>query len=205
MALKRLQYEFKKLSQEPSSSPIRAGPIDESDIYHWWATIEGPPGTPFEGGVFRIFIEYPTEYPFKSPKMRFETKIFHPNICRCGTVCVDTLRKHWSPVLTTRNVLLSICSLLASPDLDHPIDAKSAIMYRENPMLYSKKAKRWTEMYAISRVPPLREEVGIGDAQSEIVTDQPEPFSLFCVPVEYLTPAFEMAGGILSLIFGYTD
>ena len=132
MARKRLQYEHKKFVQEPASSKMRAGPIDESNVLVWWAIIVGPTATPYEGGVFHIKIDFPTEYPFKLPKLRFETKVFHPNISRKGTVCVDISRNEWSPALTTAKVLLSVSSLLVSPNPEDPVDAESAHLYVEN-------------------------------------------------------------------------
>ena len=88
MAQKRLQYEYKKFSQEPANSGIRAGPLDESNIFVWCAIIVGPTGTPYEGGVFHIKIEFPTEYPFKPSKLRFETKVFHRNISGKRTLII---------------------------------------------------------------------------------------------------------------------
>ncbi len=36
--------------------------------------------TPFEAGTFQLDIEVPSNYPIEPPKVKFVTKIFHPNI-----------------------------------------------------------------------------------------------------------------------------
>lgn len=80
-------------------SQIVAEPVgDEEDITHLRGSFPGPPGTPYEGGTYYIDINIPTDYPFKPPLMRFETKIWHPNVssqtvsCRLGSE-TDIARK----------------------------------------------------------------------------------------------------------------
>lgn len=62
--------------------------------------ILGPPETPFAGGVFYLEIWFPVDYPFKAPKIKFKTKIYHPNINSDGAICLDILKEQWSPALT---------------------------------------------------------------------------------------------------------
>ncbi|CAG8687432.1 3822_t:CDS:2, partial [Dentiscutata heterogama] len=76
-----------------------AGPIGE-DLFHWQATIMGPTESPYTGGVFFLAIHFPTDYPFKPPKVNFTTRIYHPNINSNGSICLDILRDQWSPALT---------------------------------------------------------------------------------------------------------
>ncbi|KAG9442029.1 hypothetical protein H6P81_017883 [Aristolochia fimbriata] len=86
-------------------------------MFHWQATIMGPPDSPYAGGVFLVTIHFPPDYPiFKPPKVAFRTKVFHPNINSNGSICLDILKEQWSPALTISKVLLSICSLLTDPN-----------------------------------------------------------------------------------------
>lgn len=63
--------------------------------------IMGPQGdSPYSGGVFFLAIHFPTDYPFKPPKVNFTTRIYHPNINSNGSICLDILRDQWSPALT---------------------------------------------------------------------------------------------------------
>ena len=52
----------------------------------------GPDESPFSGGVFFLNIHFPTDYPFKPPKVNFTTRIYHPNINSNGSICLDILK-----------------------------------------------------------------------------------------------------------------
>ncbi|KAG7234596.1 hypothetical protein INR49_002225 [Caranx melampygus] len=86
--------------------------------------------SPYQGGVFFLTIHFPTDYPFKPPKVAFTTRIYHPNINSNGSICLDILRSQWSPALTISKVLLSICSLLCDPNPDDPLVPEIARIYK---------------------------------------------------------------------------
>ncbi|KAI0492410.1 hypothetical protein KFK09_026681 [Dendrobium nobile] len=109
MASKRIQKELQDLQKDPPTS-CSAGPAGE-DLFHWQATIMGPSDSPYTGGVFFVKIHFPPDYPFKPPKVNFQTKVYHPNINSNGSICLDILKEQWSPALTISKVLLSISSL----------------------------------------------------------------------------------------------
>jgi len=90
MALKRINRELQELGRDPPAS-CSAGPVGD-DLFHWSATIMGPAESPYQGGVFFLNIHFPTDYPFKPPKVHFTTRIYHPNINNNGSICLDILK-----------------------------------------------------------------------------------------------------------------
>jgi ubiquitin-protein ligase len=122
--------------------------------------------SPYSGGVFFLAIHFPTDYPFKPPKVNFTTRIYHPNINSNGSICLDILRDQWSPALTiskgeflcmcyglasmlTTTVLLSICSMLTDPNPDDPLVPEIAHVYKTDRSRYESTAREWTRKYAI--------------------------------------------------------
>jgi len=149
MALKRISKELQDLGRDPPAQ-CSAGPATD-DMFHWQATIMGPEDSPYYGGVFFLTIHFPTDYPFKPPKVSFTTKIYHPNINNNGSICLDILRSQWSPALTISKVLLSICSLLTDPNPDDPLVPEIARMYKHDKPKYTQTAREWTKKYAMWR------------------------------------------------------
>ncbi|XP_056163495.1 ubiquitin-conjugating enzyme E2-17 kDa-like [Syzygium oleosum] len=147
MASKRIQKELQDLQRDPPTS-CSAGPAGE-DLFHWQATIMGPNDSPYAGGVFFIMIHFPPDYPFKPPKVNFQTKVYHPNINSNGSICLDILKEQWSPALTISKVLLSICSLLTDPNPDDPLVPEIAHIYKHQRSRYEETARAWTQKYAM--------------------------------------------------------
>src|ERR1700744_4433302 len=112
------------------------------------ATIMGPAKTPYENGVFNLEIQFPPDYPFKPPKIRFTTKVYHCNINSSGGICLDILKDNWSPALTISKVLLSICSLFSDPNPDDPLVPEIAKLYKTNRKQHDANALEWTRKYA---------------------------------------------------------
>ena len=148
-AIKRLTAELRQLERNPPMN-CSAGLVDSSNIFHWRATIIGPEDTPYQGGVFHLDINFPVQYPFVPPKVRFTTKIYHPNISSAGSICIDILKKNkWSPSLKIEKVLLSICSLLSDANPDDPLEPEIARIYKSNNKKYLEIARAWTTIYAM--------------------------------------------------------
>ena len=146
MATARLSKELRDISKDPPTN-CSAGP-DGEDLYKWKATILGPEDTPYHGGVFFLSIDFPIDYPFKPPKVRFITKVYHPNINGEGGICLDILKDQWSPALTVSKVLLSICSLLGDANPDDPLVPDIANIYRNNREAFNKTAREFTLKHA---------------------------------------------------------
>jgi ubiquitin-conjugating enzyme E2 D len=147
MSQVRINKELLDLQKDPPHN-CSGGPLEDSDIFLWIATIIGPENSPYHNGIFKLKIYFPQEYPFKAPKIMFETKIFHPNINSSGSICLDILQTQWSPALTISKVLLSICSLLTDPNPDDPLEPEVGKLYKENIEEFNKTAKEWTLNFA---------------------------------------------------------
>jgi len=146
MSLNRINKELKDLKIDPPAN-CSAGPYD-LDIFDWRATIMGPEGTPYHGGVFFLRINFPTDYPFKPPKVLFETPIYHCNINKNGGICLDILKTQWSPALTVSKVLLSISSLMSEPNPDDPLVPEIANLFTKNRVKHDENAKEYTLQHA---------------------------------------------------------
>lgn len=147
MALRRIQKELQDLSSDPPAN-CSAGPVGE-DLFNWQATIIGPEGSPYAGGVFFMNIKFPSDYPFKPPKVSFSTRIYHCNVNSNGAICLDILKDQWSPALTINKVLLSISSLLTDPNPHDPLVPEIAKLYVSERAKHDKTAQEWVRKYAV--------------------------------------------------------
>ena len=154
MASKRINKELQDLGKDPPAN-CSAGPVGD-DLFHWQATIMGPPDSPYQGGVFFLNINFPPDYPFKPPKVTFTTKIYHPNVNSNGSICLDILNAQWSPALTTSKVILSICSLLTDPNPDDPLVPEIARIYKSDIAKYNATAKVDAKVRHVRRRGALR-------------------------------------------------
>ena len=147
MASRRIKVEYEDFLKDPPMN-CSAGP-EGDDIFAWSATILGPKESVYEGGVFQLKIDFPERYPFKPPKVKFVTRIYHPNINMGGGICLDILKDQWSPALTISKVLLSICSLLDDPNPDDPLMPDIAEQYKSERLEFDLTARKWTATYAV--------------------------------------------------------
>jgi len=143
---RRIIKETQRLKAEPVPG-ITANP-DEGNARYFHVTVDGPKESPYEGGIFKLELFLPEEYPMSAPKVRFMTKIYHPNIDKLGRICLDILKDKWSPALQIRTVLLSIQALLSAPNPDDPLANDVAEQWKVNEGQAIEIAKQWTKMYA---------------------------------------------------------
>ncbi|KAG8529749.1 Ubiquitin-conjugating enzyme E2 7 [Bacidia gigantensis] len=143
LASKRLFHEYRTLSQG-SVEGITAGPVSEENLFLWEALIQGPEGTPYEGGIFPAELKFPKDYPLSPPKMTFVGKLWHPNVYPNGEVCISILHapgddpmhyekasERWSPIQSVEKILISVMSMLAEPNDESPANVEAAKMWRE--------------------------------------------------------------------------
>ncbi|CAH2041848.1 unnamed protein product [Thlaspi arvense] len=125
--LKRLQSELMALMMSGDSG-ISAFP-EEDNIFCWKGTISGSKDTVFEGTEYKLSLSFPNDYPFKPPKVKFETACFHPNVDLYGNICLDILQDKWSSAYDVRTILLSIQSLLGEPNTSSPLNTQAASLW----------------------------------------------------------------------------
>lgn len=172
-----LGRQLKQMQSDKDIPGISCGLVD-NDIFEWEVILMMSDECKYYGGgFFRARLSFPPDYPMMPPKMRFETKIFHPNstftqaplayICRNmltsapftvydnGEVCISILHppeedkygyesvsERWSPVQSPETILLSVISMLSSPNDESPANVDAAKMWREDPKEFRKKCRR---------------------------------------------------------------
>ncbi len=144
---RRLLKDLKKIEKESAEGQnpgITATP-EEDSLFRWNAVIFGPDETEWEGGVFRLSLEFTEEYPNKPPKVKFLTKMFHPNIYNDGSICLDILQSMWSPVYDISSILTSIQSLLCDPNPLSPANNEAAELFSKNHKEYVHRVKEIVE------------------------------------------------------------
>ena len=145
MVSKRLIKELKQIEDTCERSDVQT--INDN-LFHWKVSIIGPDHSPYQGGRFHLDIRIPSNYPVDPPKIRFKTKIYHPNIHFTGEICVDILQSQWNSTWSMDKILLAISSLLIDANPHDPFNARAAYYYRENRMKFDQIARWWTKKYA---------------------------------------------------------
>ncbi|KAL6920880.1 hypothetical protein ACHAPO_004437 [Fusarium lateritium] len=146
---RRILKELKDIELDHDSSGVNATLASDGVMTRLKGTFPAPPDTPYSGGTYTVDIQIPDQYPFKAPKMTFDTKIWHPNVSsQTGAICLDTLSSNWSPVQTIKTALLSLRMLLECPNPKDPQDAEVAKMMIESPERFAVKAHDWAVQYA---------------------------------------------------------
>ena len=140
---KRLLRDFKRIRDDPPEG-ITATP-HEADIMKWTAVIFGPPSTPWDGGIFKLDLQFTDDYPMLPPKVTFRSNIFHPNVYVNGAICMDIMKSQWSPAFDVAALLLCIQSLLGDPNPNSAANPQAAEMFSANRALYEDKVRSLVE------------------------------------------------------------
>ncbi|KAF4103383.1 ubiquitin-conjugating enzyme E2 S [Onychostoma macrolepis] len=144
----RLVYkEVSALAADPPEG-IKIYPSEE-DITELHTAIEGPEGTPYAGGVFRMRLVLGKDFPAAPPRGYFLTKIFHPNVGHKGEICVNVLKRDWKAELGLRHVLLTIKCLLIHPNPESALNEEAGRLLLEDYKEYASRAHLLTEIHAM--------------------------------------------------------
>ncbi|GAA6063442.1 hypothetical protein JCM10212_005615 [Sporobolomyces blumeae] len=143
-ATKRLAKEYAELQAE--SIPFVKADPDETNLRHWTGTISGPTDSAYQGGKFGIDLTFPVEYPFKSPTVKFTTRIYHPNVTDDGAICMGLLKAEaWKPSTKIEQILRALVQLLQEPNPDDALVASIAEVYNADRSAFNKTAQEWVK------------------------------------------------------------
>lgn len=123
---------------------------DESSMHDFLVAFPGPVDTPYEGGTWKVHVTLPKEYPFKSPSIGFENRIFHPNVDEMsGSVCLDVINQTWSPMFDLVNIFkLFIPQLLSYPNPTDPLNGEAAALLMRDPEAYASRIRDCVRLHA---------------------------------------------------------
>ena len=166
--IKQLAKELKSLDETPPEG-IKVV-VNDDDFSTIYADIDGPAGTPYENGVFRMKLVLSHDFPHSPPKGYFMTKIFHPNIASNGNICVNALKKDWDPSLGLRHVLVVVRCLLIEPFPESALNEQAGKMLLEDYEEYARLARLHTDIHAKAK--PRFKSGAISESTTALNLDQ---------------------------------
>ena len=156
MTFRRLRKESEQLASSTDEF-IQLSCRDDENLLQWVASIRGPPDSYYEGYIFDVEIKVPSEYPIVPPAIRFLTKIFHPNVLfTTGEVCIDILKKDWTPAWSLQSACRAILSILGDPNPDSPLNCDAGNILRAGDYVaYASLASLYCKEFAVPLPPTL--------------------------------------------------
>ncbi|XP_021962015.1 ubiquitin-conjugating enzyme E2 R2 isoform X2 [Folsomia candida] len=169
-AVRALAMEYKNVVEEPVEG-FRVRLLNDDNLFDWEVAIFGPPDTLYMGGYFKAHMRFPQDYPYSPPTLRFQSRVWHPNVYENGDLCISILHppvddpqsgelpcERWNPTQNVRTILLSVVSLLNEPNTSSPANVDASVMYR-----------RWKESKGKDKEYEniIKKQVGLSKAEAE--------------------------------------
>ncbi|KAK8148499.1 hypothetical protein ACQRIT_003831 [Beauveria bassiana] len=152
---RRIETDVMKMYDAPNEYPLMSDyevtlVNDNMYVQEFFVRFKGPAETPFEGGLWKVHVELPDGYPYKSPSIGFVNRIFHPNIDELsGSVCLDVINQTWSPMFDMINIFeVFLPQLLRYPNPTDPLNGEAAALLIREPKSYDAKVKEYVQKYA---------------------------------------------------------
>ena len=125
---------------------------DTPNLFKWECFIPGKTATDWEGGHFKLMLEFSTDYPSVPPKCQFEKNFYHPNVYPSGTVCHSILDvdADWSASVSVQKILESIQAMLDEPNAASPANQEAFDDFVRDREIYRSKVKKQTERYPLN-------------------------------------------------------
>ncbi|XP_050220838.1 ubiquitin-conjugating enzyme E2-23 kDa-like [Mercurialis annua] len=135
---------MKLMMSDYTVEPINDGISEFNVEFH------GPKESLYEGGLWKIHVELPDGYPYKSPSIGFLNKIYHPNVDELsGSVCLDVINQSWSPMFDLLNIFeVFLPQLLLYPNPADPLNGEAASLMMKDRKQYDEKVKEYCERFA---------------------------------------------------------
>lgn len=146
----------------------------DDNMQEFHVKFNGPKDTPYEGGIWRLHVELPDNYPYRSPSIGFVNKIFHPNIdIASGSICLDVINSTWSPLYDLLNIVeWMIPGLLKEPNGSDPLNNEAANLQLKDKEAYEEKVREYIDKYATRD--RYRSQFGLSSEQEDNPTENEE-------------------------------
>eukprot|EP00166_Cyanidium_caldarium_P003795 ctg_369.g168 len=122
---------------------------EENQVSDFYVKFHGP-AEAYEGGVWKVHVQLPDAYPYKSPSIGFVNRVYHPNVDESGSVCLDVINQTWSPMFDLVNIFeVFLPQLLTYPNPTDPLNGEAAALQLKDPEKYTAKVKEYVQKYAL--------------------------------------------------------
>mmetsp|Transcript_33374 Transcript_33374/g.68272 ORF Transcript_33374/g.68272 Transcript_33374/m.68272 type:complete len:173 (+) Transcript_33374:142-660(+) len=150
-----LRRQLVELARNPPDG-VSVGLVDDANIMCWELMLVGPSETLYEGGFFKAQLDFPPDFPNMPPEMTFKCDMWHPNVYENGVVCIsilhppgedqfnqqETAEERWRPILGVEQIVVSVLSMLSSPNGDSPANIDAGVQFRDDMPAFKKRVRQ---------------------------------------------------------------